>query len=319
MGELVIEAKNLTKHYGDFVAIDKLNFEVNKGEIVGLLGPNGAGKSTTMKILTAYTAPTEGSATVNGFDVFDAPIKAREGIGYLPESTPLYTDMIVYEYLEFAADMRGLRGEAAKKQIKRVVEQTALGDVVAKEIRALSKGYRQRVGLAQALVHEPPLLILDEPMSGLDPNQAIEVRDVIKQIGKERTVILSTHNLAEVQVTCDRVLIISGGKIVADDTPKALSDSAGRVRFTVSVLDKDGAGAKAKKALEAVAGVDSVRSVAAAEGEANYEIVPKANDDLRPDIFRAAVDGGFTLIGLSRDGHNLEEIFRRLTRGEKSA
>src|SRR5688572_10735598 len=238
MSDLVIEAKDLTKHYGDFVAIDKLNFSVKRGEIVGLLGPNGAGKSTTMKILTCYAAPSDGSAKVNGHDVFDDALKVREAIGYLPESTPLYTEMLVYEYLEFAAEMRGLKCEDIKRQIKRAVEETSLGDVVGKDIRALSKGYRQRVGLAQALIHGPPLLILDEPMSGLDPNQAIEVRDVIKAIGKERTVVLSTHNLPEVQVTCDRVLIIARGKIVADDTPKALSDRAGRARFLLTLLDE---------------------------------------------------------------------------------
>jgi ABC-2 type transport system ATP-binding protein len=313
MSDLVIEAKDLTKHYGDFVAIDKLNFQVKRGEIVGLLGPNGAGKSTTMKILTCYTAPTEGSARVNGHDVFESPVSAREAIGYLPESTPLYTEMLVYEYLEFAAEMRGLKGEKAKKQIKRAVEETSLGDVVGKEIRALSKGYRQRVGLAQALVHEPSLLILDEPMSGLDPNQAIEVRDVIKEIGKERTVVLSTHNLPEVQVTCDRVLIIARGKIVADDTPKALSDRAGRARFLVSLVDQGEKTGGASKQLEAIRGVDVVRTLEAPKGELSFEVIPKADDDLRKDIFQAAVAGGHTLIGLGREGQNLEEIFRQLT------
>jgi ABC-2 type transport system ATP-binding protein len=313
MSDLVIEAKDLTKHYGDFVAIDKLNFQVKRGEIVGLLGPNGAGKSTTMKILTCYTAPTEGSARVNGHDVFENPVSAREAIGYLPESTPLYTEMLVYEYLEFAAEMRGLKGEKAKKQIKRAVEETSLGDVIGKEIRALSKGYRQRVGLAQALVHEPSLLILDEPMSGLDPNQAIEVRDVIKEIGKERTVILSTHNLPEVQVTCDRVLIIARGKIVADDTPKALSDRAGRARFLVNLVDQGEKTGDALKQLEGIRGVDVVRTLEAPKGELSFEVIPKADDDLRKDIFQAAVAGGHTLIGLGREGQNLEEIFRQLT------
>ena len=315
MSDLVIEAKDLTKHYGDFVAIDKLNFAVRKGEIVGLLGPNGAGKTTTMKILTCFTSPTEGTAQVNGFDVFDDPLGARAGIGYLPESTPLYTEMLVYEYLEFAAEMRGLKGDKAKQQMKRAVEQTSIGDVVAKEIRALSKGYRQRVGLAQALIHEPSLLILDEPMSGLDPNQAIEVRDVIKEIGKERTVILSTHNLAEVQVTCDRVLIIARGKIVADDTPKALSDRTGRARFTVTLLDKGDSTADASAQLQKIEGADIVRKVESQSGERSFELVPKGDLDLRPAIFRAAVDGGHTLIGLTREGNNLEEIFRQLTLG----
>ncbi len=267
MSDLVIEAKDLTKHYGTSVAIDKLNFAVKRGEIVGLLGPNGAGKSTTMKILTCYTAPTDGTARVNGHDVFEEPLAAREAIGYLPESTPLYQEMLVYEYLEFAADMRGLKGEAAKRQIKRAVEQTSLGDVIGKEIRALSKGYRQRVGLAQALVHEPPLLILDEPMSGLDPNQAIEVRDVIKEIGKERTVVLSTHNLAEVQVTCDRVLIISRGKIVADDTPKALSDRAGRARYLETLHEERDKTRGAQQEHVRIAGLDNDRSLEAARRE----------------------------------------------------
>jgi len=315
MSDLVIEAKDLTKNYGDFLAIDKLNFAVRKGEIVGLLGPNGAGKTTTMKILTCFTAPTEGTAQVNGFDVFEEPLRAREGVGYLPESTPLYTEMLVYEYLEFAAEMRGLKGDKARQQIKRAVEQTSLGDVVAKEIRALSKGYRQRVGLAQALVHEPSLLILDEPMSGLDPNQAIEVRDVIKQIGRERTVILSTHNLAEVQVTCDRVLIIARGKIVADDTPKALSDRTGRARYVVTLLDKGEGTQKVDAELHKIEGVDKVRSLEAPAGERSFELMPKGDLDLRPGIFRAAVDGGHTLIGLSREGNNLEDIFRQLTLG----
>ncbi|MDB4975357.1 MAG: ABC-type multidrug transport system, ATPase component [Myxococcaceae bacterium] len=316
MSDLVIEAKDLTKHYGDFVAIDKLNFAVKRGEIVGLLGPNGAGKSTTMKILTCFTAPTEGSASINGHDVFEAPIAVREAIGYLPENTPLYTEMMVYEYLEFAADMRGLKGSEAKRQIKRAVEQTSLGDVVGKEIRALSKGYRQRVGLAQALVHEPPLLILDEPMSGLDPNQAIEVRDVIKTVGKERTVILSTHNLPEVQVTCDRVLIIARGKIVADDTPKALSERAGRARFLVTLLDEGDKTQSAFQALEKVGGVDLVRSLESLRGELSFEVIPRTDEDLRPLLFRAIVASGFTLLGLSREGQNLEEIFRQLTVGK---
>lgn len=318
MSDLVIEAKDLTKHYGDFVAIDKLNFAVKRGEIVGLLGPNGAGKSTTMKILTCYTAPTQGSARVNGHDVGDEPIAAREAIGYLPESTPLYTEMLVYEYLEFAADMRGLKGDQAKRQIKRAVEQTSLGEVVGKEIRALSKGYRQRVGLAQALVHEPKLLILDEPMSGLDPNQAIEVRDVIKEIGKERTVILSTHNLPEVQVTCDRVLIIARGKIVADDTPKALSDRAGRARFLVTLVDEGDKTTGAHQQLEGIGGVDLVRTLEAARGERSFEVIPRGDEDLRSAIFRSVVAGGHTLIGLTREGQNLEEIFRQLTVGRQA-
>ena len=240
----------------------------------------------------------------------------RAAIGYLPESTPLYTEMLVYEYLEFAAEMRGLKGEAIKRQIKRAVEETSLGDVVGKEIRALSKGFRQRVGLAQALVHEPPLLILDEPMSGLDPNQAIEVRDVIKEIGKERTVVLSTHNLPEVQVTCDRVLIIARGKIVADDTPQSLSDRAGRARFLVSFARAGRRTERQGAAREDQRRRPGAQRSRAPRGERTFEVIPKADDDLRAGIFRAAVDGNLTLLALSREGQNLEEIFRQLTVGK---
>ncbi|MFM2416341.1 MAG: hypothetical protein RL385_1064 [Pseudomonadota bacterium] len=313
MSDHVIEAKDLTKHYGDFVAVEKLNFEVRRGEVVGLLGPNGAGKSTTMKILTCYTAPTGGSARVNGHDVFEDPLGARGSIGYLPESTPLYVEMTVLEYLEFAADMRGFRAANARPRIKRAVEQTSLGDVLGKEIRALSKGYRQRVGLAQALIHEPPLLILDEPMSGLDPNQATGVRDVIREIGKDRTVILSTHNLAEVEVTCDRALIIARGKIVADSTLRALHGRAARTHFVVQILDDGERTATASARLESVGGVARVQRIESPAGELGFEVLPQEDADLRPALFRTAVDAGYTLVGLRRERQNLEEIFRELT------
>ena len=197
MSDIVIEARNLTKRYGNVEALKGISFEVRRGEVLGFLGPNGAGKTTTMKILTCFIAPTDGTALVNGCDIFEDSLGARSALGYLPESTPLYTEMIVEEYLAFVADMRRLDDP---KAIDRVLEETGLQDVRNKEIRALSKGYRQRVGLAQALIHEPPILILDEPLSGLDPNQASEIRELIKRIGQERTVILSTHNLAEVQL-----------------------------------------------------------------------------------------------------------------------
>jgi ABC-2 type transport system ATP-binding protein len=320
MGDLMIEARSLTKRYGPARALDSVSFEVRRGEVLGFLGPNGAGKSTTMKILTCFIAPTEGSATVNGYDIWADPIGVRASIGYLPESTPLYAEMLVLEYLEFMAHMRGLRGDSARTRIKKAVEETDLGDVIAKEIRTLSKGYRQRVGLAQALVHEPPILILDEPMSGLDPNQAVEIRDLIKQIGKERTVILSTHNLAEVQVTCQRVLIISKGKIVADDTPEALS-SRGRNRYVV-LVEKASAGDNGKAAgvFAAIKGVESVRATDTADPRAAaFEIVSSSNEDLRAEIFRAAVAGGLVLLELRTKGENLEQVFRELTLGESDA
>jgi ABC-2 type transport system ATP-binding protein len=316
--DVMIEARNLTKRYGPQLALDNASFEVRKGEVLGFLGPNGAGKSTTMKILTCFIAPTEGTATINGHDIWEDPLGVRASIGYLPESTPLYTEMLVLEYLEFMAAMRGLKGAEGRKHIKKAVEETDLGDVIAKEIRQLSKGYRQRVGLAQALVHEPRILILDEPMSGLDPNQAIEIRDLIKSIGKERTVILSTHNLAEVQVTCQRVLIVAKGKIVADDTPEALS-SRGRNRYVVHV-EKASAKGDPLSEFRRLPGIETVRELTVADPKATaLEIVSSGSDDLRALLFRAAVDKGFVLLELRTRGENLEQVFRDLTLGDDTA
>ena len=320
MADLMIEAKGLTKQYGSFTALSDASFDVQSGEVIGLLGPNGAGKSTTMKILTCFIAPSDGTARVMGADVFDEPMKVRRAIGYLPESNPLYTEMLTLEYLQWVGEMRGLDKETTKKRIKSVVEETSLGDVIAKEIRTLSKGYRQRVGLAQALLHEPPILILDEPMSGLDPNQATEIRDLIREIGKERTVILSTHHLSEVQATCTRVLIIAKGKLVADDTPEGLQGSAGKTRFSVGVLKNGKSEDEVKAILQGVKGVDQVRldepPKSVSDGEIHFSLLPTAKDDLRPEIFRAAVDGGITLVELRRQEQNLEGVFRQLTQSE---
>jgi ABC-2 type transport system ATP-binding protein len=315
MGDVMIEARDLTKRYGEVKAVDRVTFQVRRGEVLGFLGPNGAGKTTTMKILTCFIAPTEGTAIVNGAAVDEDTIAVRRSIGYLPESTPLYTEMMVLEYLEFVARMRGLRGPDAHKAIKRAVEETGLGDRLGQTIRELSKGYKQRVGLAQALVHTPPVLILDEPMSGLDPNQAVEIRDLITSIGKERTVILSTHNLAEVQVSCDRVLIIARGKIVADDTPEALVAAAGRARFRVDVQKNHRSPDDIRALFARVSGVDRVRIVEGPKDEVALEVVPADDRDLRAELFRAAVDSGVTLLGLRREGQNLESIFRGLTGG----
>jgi ABC-2 type transport system ATP-binding protein len=314
MSEAMIEARDLVKRYDGVLAIDKVSMKVNRGEVLGFLGPNGAGKSTTMRILTCFTAPTEGSATVNGHDVLTDSLAARESIGYLPESNALYSDMLVLEYLQFVGEVRGLDKALLNRRIKQVVEETGLGDVFAKAIRTLSKGYRQRVGLAQALLHQPPILIMDEPMSGLDPNQAVEIRDLIKDIGRERTVILSTHNLAEVQVACSRVLIISKGRIVADDTPDGLRDRAGRTRYVVAVVDgQNGSSAKTETVLRALPTVERVRKIESEPGEQRFEILPKNDSDLRPMLFKTAVDNSLTLIGLWREGQNLEQIFRELT------
>ncbi len=325
MTQLMIEAHDLSKRYGPHTALQKASFEVKKGEVLGFLGPNGAGKTTTMKILTCFIAPTDGTAKVNGHDVFANPMGVRAAIGYLPETTPLYPEMTVFEYLGWIAEMRTIAGDKARKSIKRAVEQTTLGDVLGKEIRALSKGFRQRVGLAQALIHEPPILILDEPMSGLDPNQASEIRELIKQIGRERTVILSTHNLAEVEMACDRVLIIARGRIVADDTPDTLRSRAGRSVYNVVVTNgkeqrdyREPKSAALAAIFEKIPGVETVRAKGS-EGELELEIIPKRDDDLRADIFRAAVEGGLVLLELRRESQNLEQVFRDLTVGAKEA
>jgi len=314
MSDVMIEARDLTKHYGTVTALQNATFRVNRGEVVGFLGPNGAGKTTTMKILTCFIAPSGGTARVAGADIFEDPIAVRRAIGYLPESTPLYTEMLVFEYLQFAGKMRGLRGSALDTRIRKVVEETSLGDVIGKSIGELSKGFRQRVGLAQALIHEPPVLILDEPMSGLDPNQAAEIRELIREIGRERTIILSTHNLAEVQVTCSRVLIISEGRLVADDTPDDLAARAGKPRFVVTLRKDDHGEADVRAVFSAVSGTQTVTEMpGASAGELMVEVVPKGNDDLRADIFRAAVSAELVLLGLEQRGENLEDVFRQLT------
>jgi ABC-2 type transport system ATP-binding protein len=309
----VISVKNLTKEYGAFRAISDLTFEVMKGEVLGFLGPNGAGKTTTMKILTCFIAPTSGTANILGHDVFDSPLEVRKHIGYLPESAPLYTDMAVLEYLEFIAEVRGVARDQLRPKIKRITDLCGLSDRLGSEIRTLSKGYRQRVGLAQAMVHEPPILILDEPTSGLDPNQIVEIRDLIRQIGRERTVILSTHNLPEVQASCDRVLIVNKGKIAATGTPEELQAGKGSHYFITLELADEAASTAARVALAALEGVTKTTETER-EGKAVSFRVEAKGPDLRAQIFRLAVDRSWTLLELRAQAINLEDIFRQLTR-----
>jgi ABC-2 type transport system ATP-binding protein len=316
MSDVMIDARDLTKQYGTVSALRNASFQVNRGEVVGFLGPNGAGKTTTMKILTCFISPSGGTARVGGADIFEDPIAVRELIGYLPESTPLYTEMLVLEYLQFVGKMRGLRGAGLEARLRRVVDETSLGEVIGKSIGELSKGFRQRVGLAQALIHEPPVLILDEPMSGLDPNQASEIRELIREIGRERTIILSTHNLAEVRVTCGRVLIISQGQLVADDTPDELAARAGKPRFIATLKQNGHSASEIRDAFSVISDAQSVHEQAGgAPGELLVEVVPKGNQDLRAEIFRAAVSAKLVLLGLEQRGENLEDIFRQLTTG----
>ena len=316
--ENVIEVRDLAKSYGPIRALDGVSFDVRRGEVLGFLGPNGAGKTTTMKILTCFIAPTEGRATVAGLDIFKHPLEVRRVIGYLPENAPLYSDMRVTEYLDFVGEIRGLDKAKRRSAGDRMIDQCGLGEVVNQEIRTLSKGFRQRAGLAQAMIHDPAILILDEPTSGLDPNQIAEIRTLIKRIGEERTVILSTHNLAEVQMTADRVVIIHQGKLVADGSLDELERQRGGAIYDVAIAAPEGGFAAAEAKLRAIDGVDQV-GAAEAQGDAELHLTVRGagEKDVRAEIFRAAVANGWTLLGLARKHVDLESIFKRLTTSDE--
>ncbi len=324
MSDVMIQVENLTKDYGPARAVDKVTFNVRKGEVLGFLGPNGAGKSTTMKMLTCFLSPTAGTAKVAGFDVFDQSLEVRRRIGYLPEDTPIYRDMTALEYLEFVAEMRGMDPTKSPARIKEIGGRCGLNEVAGKLVGELSKGFRQRLGLAQAMLHDPDILILDEPTSGLDPNQIVEIRSLIKEIGKERTVILSTHILPEVQATCSRILIISGGKLVADGTPEALRSRGNRGRYRL-VLHAGGPAFRApEQAQEAIratlsrlGGVAACQSVSGEDGAYTFGVDAAVSDDLRPVLFKAAVDNKWTLLELVRESVSLEDVFRNLTTGDE--
>lgn len=305
----MISVKNLTKHYGEFRAIDDISFEIKKGEIVGFLGPNGAGKTTTMRVLTCFLPFTSGSVHIAGMDILDQSTEVRRKIGYLPENTPLYADMQVIEYLTFLAEMHAI--PKRKQHIRSVIESCGLKEKVRAEIGTLSKGYRQRVGLAQAMIHDPSILILDEPTSGLDPNQIIEIRNLIKEIGKEKTIIFSTHILSEVEATCNRVLIIHKGKIVAEGSPEELRH--GSKKQTIVRIDVEGNAHDVAAALRGLAGIEKIQKVASAEsGIASFAL--ETSLDLRKNINHFLLDHGFELVGMRQEHVSLEEVFSHLTR-----
>ncbi len=296
--------KKLTKVYGNQKAVDDISFTANEGEILGFLGPNGAGKSTTMKIATGFISATSGKIEVAGFDVDGQSLESRKHIGYLPEHNPLYLEMYVHEYLEFSGRSYGLNKIESKEKVKNVVEKCGLSLEQNKKISALSKGYRQRVGLAQALLHDPKVLILDEPTTGLDPNQILEIRKLIKEVSKDKTVLFSTHIMQEVQALCDRVIIINKGKIVADKTLKELSAESGSKKYRIEFSGE--VDLASIKNLSVVTDVELV--------EINiYKIFTSSDKDIRSQIFKAASENDLPLVGLQEESGSLEDIFHSLT------
>jgi ABC-2 type transport system ATP-binding protein len=313
----VIEVQHLSKRYGPVTAVDDVSFRVERGEILGFLGPNGAGKTTTMRILTGYMPATAGKAVVAGFDVFEQPIEAKKRTGYLPETPPLYPDMTIVEYLTFVAKIKGVAAADRRHRVKTIMDRTRVAEMANRLCSRLSKGYKQRVGLAQALIHNPDVLILDEPTAGLDPKQIIETRQLIKELAGDHTIILSTHILPEVSQTCQRVVIINKGRVVAVDTPDNLTS---RLRGSETMyVQVDTAGADIATSLGGVAGVTKVSEADRRNGLVGYEVESESGRDIRRELARTIVSSGWGLTELRPMRMSLEEIFLSLTTDEAAA
>ena len=308
----MIEVTNLTKKYGDHIAVDHLSFRVEKGQIYGFLGPNGAGKSTTMNIITGYLAATEGTVTIDGKDIQKDPEEAKRAIGYLPELPPLYVHMTVREYLDFVAELKKVPKKEQKQQIDEVMEMTQITDMQQRLIRNLSKGYRQRVGLAQAILGYPEVIILDEPTVGLDPKQIIEIRDLIRKLGENHTVILSSHILSEVSAVCDHIMIIAHGKLVASDSPENLQKlMSGSMELDLEVK---GSVAAVKTALQEISQIDRIEeNTEASENVAKLKVISKENVDIREQVFYALADAKLPILEMTHAEKSLEDIFLELT------
>jgi ABC-2 type transport system ATP-binding protein len=310
----MIEATDVTHYYGPYPAIQDVNFDVRKGEVLGFLGPNGAGKTTTMRILTGFLPPTSGSVTLDGYDVVEKSLEVRRRVGYLPETVPLYTDMTVANYLKYMGTLRGMPGAKIRSRLDEVIDVCRLGDYRKTHIGKLSKGFRQRVGIAQAILHEPEVLVLDEPTIGIDPIQVVETRRLIQDLGKQQTVVLSSHILPEVSMICSRVLIIHQGRIVAEDTPQNLAQSLqGVEQLQVEV---GGPPAEVLPVLRGVTGVNEVTH-RPQQNRNLYMIRFQRGEDLRDEISRSIVSNGWSLLSLQAVGMSLEDIFLRLTTHEE--
>jgi len=310
-----IRVDNLSKYYGDAKAVDDISFEVHSGEILGFLGPNGAGKTTTMRVITCYLMPSSGSAQVEGMNVVDDSLEVRKLVGYLPEQNPLYPDMNVLDYLEYSAQLQGVIKPMIPRRMKEMVQICGLGEMIHKDIGQLSKGYRQRVGLAAAMIHNPRVLVLDEPTSGLDPNQIVEIRKLIQDLGKEKTVVLSTHILPEVQATCQRVVIINRGKIVADGPIEDLQRSLhGGEKVMLEVEVTDGQSFEMiSSQVRMIPAIETVSLLEERNGVKKISIATSRATDIRKDLFQLCVQKGWGLLELHREQTSLEDIFRQLT------
>ena len=316
----MIKVEGLTKRYARTVAVDDISFEVEKGQIVGFLGPNGAGKTTTMRVLTCFLPPTAGKATIAGFDVLENPQEVKKRIGYLPETPPVYPEMEVSEYLDFVGQLKGIPGSEIKRRRDEVIDRCSLGDVSKKLIGKLSKGYRQRVGIAQAIIHNPDVLILDEPTSGLDPKQIIEIRELLRALAGDHTIILSTHILSEVEHSCERVIIISRGKLVAQDSVANLTNrlrGSEAVWLEVGATDGHPNPSEVQGKLEQVSGVSRVMMKDSKDGRLTFEVESLQGRQIRAELARGVVNAGWNLNELRAVGLSLEDIFLQLTAAEK--
>jgi len=309
----MIKIQDLTKRYGSFRAVDSVSFEIKKGEILGLLGPNGAGKTTTMRILTCYLRPTSGTVTVKDLNILDHPVRIKKLIGYLPESAPLYHDMLVYDFLGFVANVRDITKTGRESRIKELADMCGINEVMHRPVGELSKGYKQRVGLAHAMIDDPEILVLDEPTSGLDPNQIVEIRDIIRKIGREKTVILSTHILSEAEATCDRIVIINRGKIVADGSTGELRREAGS-DYIIQVSLKHGNFDDIKRSLQAVSGVADVILVNDGNGVIDFHLACSGGKDIRAELYEIIRSNGWPLLEFHKETRTLETVFRELTK-----
>lgn len=308
----MIQVEGLTKYYQNFCAVDNISLDIKKGEIIGLLGPNGAGKTTTLRMLTGYFQPTSGDIRIKETSVTENPLVVKKSIGYLPESAPIYQDMLVYDYLSYVADIRGIEKSDKLSRLKKLSDLCGLESIMHKAIGDLSKGLKQRVGLAHAMMSDPEILILDEPTSGLDPNQIVEIRKIIREIGKEKTIILSTHILSEAEATCDRIVIINKGKIVADGTTESIKNEDGG-RNTISITLENAAFSDVESALKSIAGISTIENLAAEAGTVKLLIECSGKKDLRGEVYGVIKQNDWILLELYQESKTLENIFRNLT------